>query len=72
MGEILIHFRKITVKGLKNLRDELTLEKLGKILIINVLFSEKVVRQGKNVKKYFEACKIIPYVIKKLSRFWEN
>ncbi len=30
MREILNHFRKITVKGLKNLRNKLILEKLGK------------------------------------------
>ncbi len=28
--------------------------------------------QGKNTKKYFETLKIIPYVIKKRSRFLEN
>ncbi len=30
MGEILNHFRKITAKGLKNVRNKLMLEKLGK------------------------------------------
>ncbi len=30
MGEILDYFRKITVKGLKNVRNKLMLEKLGK------------------------------------------
>ncbi len=31
-----------------------------------------MVKQGKNTKKYFETFKIIPYVIKKLSKFREN
>ncbi len=31
-----------------------------------------MVRQCKNTKKYFKTFKIIPYVIKKLSRFREN
>ncbi len=35
-------------------------------------FSEKVVKEGKNTKKYFEIFKIIPYVIKKLSSLCEN
>ncbi len=30
MGEILNHFRKTTAKGLKNMRNEVMLEKLGK------------------------------------------
>ncbi len=35
-------------------------------------FSEKVVKQGKNTKKYFETFKTISYVVKKFSRFREN
>ncbi len=31
-----------------------------------------MVKQGKNNKKYFATFKIIPYVIKKLSKFRQN
>ncbi len=35
-------------------------------------FSEKVIKQGKNTKKYFQTFKVISYVIKKLLKFCEN
>ncbi len=35
-------------------------------------FRKKVIKQGKDSKKYFETFKIITYVIKKLSRFSED
>ncbi len=40
--------------------------------MINGWFLENMVKQGKNTKKYLKKFKIIPYVIKKLSRFREN
>ncbi len=50
MGEILIYFRKITVKGLKNVRNKLTLEKLRKIYIIMDNIQKKWYNKAKILK----------------------
>ncbi len=62
IGDIVNHFRNITAKGLKNVRNKLTLQNSGrsKLLMDNL---------DKNIKKYFETFKIIPFVIKKLQDF---
>ncbi len=41
MGEILNHFRKITTKGLKNVRNKPMLEKLGRTKLLMDNFWKK-------------------------------